>query len=195
LHRRKVRDLFGFRPNVFRNTELIYNNDLAKVVENLGYSGVLAEGADHVLGWRSPNFLYRPEGASHIKLLLKNYKLSDDVAFRFSSRDWAEWPLTAGKFAQWLNAVNGNGEVINLFMDYETFGEHQWEDTGIFDFLRELPAEFSFQHRGHRKFCCISSVYFKLKSSFEAIRARSIAQWSGTAFPGPRSYCRIYRLI
>lgn len=142
LHRAKVKKLFGVTPTVFRNTELIYRNDIAQEVEAMGYKGILAEGADHVLGWRSPNFLYQPEGTQNIKLLLKNYKLSDDVAFRFSSRDWAEWPLTAPKFAQWLSAVNGNGNVINLFMDYETFGEHQWEDTGIFHFLRALPEEF-----------------------------------------------------
>lgn len=142
LHREKVQKLFGVTPQVFRNTELIYRNDIAHEVEAMGYKGIIAEGADHVLGWRSPNFLYRPEGAQTIKLLLKNYKLSDDVAFRFSSRDWAEWPLTAPKFAQWLSAVNGNGNIINLFMDYETFGEHQWEDTGIFHFLRAMPEEF-----------------------------------------------------
>ncbi len=141
LHRKKIEELFGVTPRVFRNTELIYNNDLAKEVENMGYAGILAEGADHVLGWRSPNFLYRPEGTKNIKLLLKNYKLSDDIAFRFSSREWADYPLTAPKFARWVSAVNGNGNVVNLFMDYETFGEHQWEDTGIFDFLRHMPAE------------------------------------------------------
>lgn len=139
FHKQKVVDLFGYYPRVFRNTELIYNNEVAQAVEEMGYEGVIAEGADHVLDWRSPNFLYSPEGTSKVKLLLKNYRLSDDIAFRFSSRDWTEWPLTAPKFAEWVSAVNGNGNVVNLFMDYETFGEHQWEDTGIFDFLRSLP--------------------------------------------------------
>jgi len=141
LHRDKVRSLFGVTPKVFRNTELIFNNDLAQAVAELGYSAVLAEGADHVLGWRSPNFLYTPKGAGGIKLLLKNYKLSDDIAFRFGERSWKEFPLTAPKFAQWVNAINGNGNVVNLFMDYETFGEHQWEDTGIFKFMESLPRE------------------------------------------------------
>jgi alpha-amylase len=104
------------------------------------YKSVIAEGADHVLGWRSPNFLYQPPRGD-IKMMLKNYRLSDDIAFRFSSRSWNEWPLTAEKFAQWVHAINGNGNVLNLFMDYETFGEHQWADTGIFDFLRALPGE------------------------------------------------------
>jgi len=142
LHAKKLKQVFGIaKPKVFRNTELIYNNDLAYEVERMGYNGILAEGADHILGWRSPNFLYKPVGAKKIKLLLKNYKLSDDIAFRFSEKTWKEFPLTAEKFAAWTNAINGNGEVVNLFMDYETFGEHQWEDTGIFDFMRALPGE------------------------------------------------------
>lgn len=140
-HRKKIIDLFNYEPEVFRHTELVYNNDLAREVEDLGYRGILAEGADHILGWQSPNFLYRPKGTKSIRLLMKNYKLSDDIAFRFSSRDWSEWPLDAGKFASWISAVNGSGHVVNLFMDYETLGEHQWEDTGIFDFLRALPGE------------------------------------------------------
>lgn len=141
LHREKVQKLFGVVPTAFRNTELIYNNELAKTVEEMGYKAILAEGADHLLGWRSPNFLYRSPNTTKIKTLLKNYRLSDDIAFRFSSRDWAEWPLNAEKFSGWINEVNGNGNVVNLFMDYETFGEHQWEDTGIFNFMRALPAE------------------------------------------------------
>lgn len=141
LHRDKVKQLLGVTPRVFRNTELIYNNEVAQVVEEMGYQGILAEGADHILGWRSPNFLYQPQGTKKIKTLLKNYKLSDDIAFRFSSKDWTEYPLTAPKFAAWVSAVNGNGNLVNLFMDYETFGEHQWEDTGIFEFLKALPGE------------------------------------------------------
>jgi alpha-amylase len=141
LHRKKVKSLFNYEPKVFRNTELIYNNELAKYVEDMGYKGIIAEGADHVLGWRSPNFLYRPVTTSKIKLLLKNYKLSDDIAFRFSNKGWNEHPLTVPKYAKWLNANNGNGNVVNLFMDYETFGEHQWADTGIFRFLEALPGE------------------------------------------------------
>lgn len=141
LHRKKVHDLFGVTPSVFRNTELIYSNEIAKMAEKMGYKGILAEGADHVLGWRSPTFVYKPTGTDNIKLLLKHYRLSDDVAFRFSQRSWEGWPLTAPKFADWVSSHNGNGNTINLFMDYETFGEHQWEDTGIFEFLRYLPGE------------------------------------------------------
>ncbi len=141
-HTETIEYFFGQRPRVFRNTELIYNNELAHTIESIGqFHAILSEGADHILGYRSPNFVYRPKGCQTLKLLLKNYTLSDDIAFRFSNRHWAEWPLTAEKFANWIHSANGNGHVINLFMDYETFGEHQWADTGIFDFLRHLPAE------------------------------------------------------
>jgi len=141
-HEAMLKRLIGApKPTTFRNTELIFNNELAKFVEDMGYTAILAEGADHVMGWRSPNFVHRPATCQKIALLLKNYRLSDDVAFRFSNKGWTEWPLTVEKYTSWLNAYNGNGETINLFMDYETFGEHQWEDTGIFKFLEALPFE------------------------------------------------------
>ena len=138
-HDDRIEELFGVRPSVFRNTELIYNNALARAVEDMGYRAILAEGADHVLGWRSPNYLYRPAGCRNLRLLLKNYSLSDDIAFRFSNRQWPEFPLTADKFASWLQAAATSGNLVNLFMDYETFGEHQWESTGIFQFMEALP--------------------------------------------------------
>lgn len=141
LHRKKIQQLFGQTPRIFRNTELVYNNELARFVEGMGYEGVLAEGWDPILEWRSPNMVYRSKG-TRLGLLLKNYRLSDDIAFRFSNNAWEGFPLTPEKYAGWLNAINGSGQVINLFMDYETFGEHQWGDTGIFNFLRRLPAEF-----------------------------------------------------
>ena len=141
-HVEAINYFFGQKPRVFRNTELIYNNDLAALIESMGcFDAIITEGADHILGYRSPNFVYQPIGCNHLKLLLKNYSLSDDIAFRFSNRDWPQWPLTADKFARWVSNVNGNGNIVNLFMDYETFGEHQWEDTGIFDFMRHLPEE------------------------------------------------------
>jgi alpha-amylase len=137
-----INSFFSQKPRVFRNTELIYNNDLAALVESTGlFDAIMTEGADHILQGRSPNFLYCPKDSNKLKLLLKNYALSDDIAFRFSNRDWPEWPLTADKFARWVSKINGNGVVVNLFMDYETFGEHQWKDTGIFDFMRHLPQE------------------------------------------------------
>jgi len=140
-HYEMIEREFGQKPTSFRNTELIYNNEVAKVVESMGYRAILADGADRIIGWRSPNFVYQPEPCTKLKLLLKNYRLSDDIAFRFSNRDWPEYPLTSEKFAHWVHQVNGAGEVINLFMDYETFGEHQWVETGIFDFLRALPEK------------------------------------------------------
>jgi len=175
LHRKKVRQLFGVDPVVFRNTELIYSNDIGTELEKMGYKGVIAEGADHILGWRSPNFLYRPKGAKKIKLLLKNYKLSDDVAFRFSSKDWKEWPLTAPKFSHWVSEHNGNGDVVNLFMDYETFGEHQWEDTGIFEFLKAFPGE----HLRHpdNSFVTPSEAVEKYKA-YDEIDAPHYVSWA-----------------
>lgn len=141
-HQKKIKKLFNQNPAVFRNTELIYNDNLAKEAEKMGFLGIMAEGANHILEWRSPNFLYRPKGTKKIKLLLKNYRLSDDIAFRFSAPWWSEYPLTAEKFASWISAIDGNsGEIVNLFMDYETLGEHQWEETGIFEFLKKLPEE------------------------------------------------------
>jgi alpha-amylase len=139
MHTRRIKELFGVAPRVFRNTELSYRNDLAKWCEDNGYLGIMAEGWDKYLGWRSPNYVYSPVGCKRIKVLLKNYKLSDDVAFRFGNRDWESWPLTAETYASWIHSHHGDGQTINLFMDYETFGEHQWEDTGIFDFLSALP--------------------------------------------------------
>jgi len=141
LHDDKIYKLFGVKPKVFRNTELIYNNDLAQFVKNMGYKGILSEGVDRILGWRSPNFLYKAKG-SNLPLLLKNYKLSDDIAWRFGEKGWKDHPLSSSKFIKWVNEHEGNGEVVNLFMDYETFGEHQWEDTGIFEFLKHIPEEF-----------------------------------------------------
>lgn len=138
-HREAVRKHFGVWPRVFRNTELSYRNDLGEWADRAGYAGVIAEGWDPILGWRSPNYVYKPKGAKQARLLLKHYRLSDDIAFRFSSKDWPEHPLTAEKFAAWVGAAEG--DTVNLFMDYETFGEHQWEDTGIFNFLEKLPEE------------------------------------------------------
>ena len=139
-HKKRIQSLFGVTPRVFRNTELSYTNNLAKWCEKNGYIGIMAEGWEPVLGWRSPNYLYTPTGCKNIKVLLKNYKLSDDIAFRFSQQSWASWPLNADTYAGWVHAHHGNGQTINLFMDYETFGEHQWEETGIFNFLRHLPT-------------------------------------------------------
>ena len=138
LHSQMLKEEFGVKPTTFRNTELIYSDDIAKAVEGMGFKAMLAEGARHILGWKSPNFVYTDAVDNKLRLLLRNYKLSDDIAFRFSNEGWPEWPLTADKFAQWV--ASENGDVVNLFMDYETFGEHQKASTGIFDFMKALPA-------------------------------------------------------
>lgn len=140
-HSLKIENHFGQRPVVFRNTELIYSNSIGKTVSDMGYKAMLAEGADHVLQWRSPNFLYYNPAEPKLKLLLKNYRLSDDIAFRFSQQSWNGFPLTADKYVHWLNGLHDGAEIVNLFMDYETFGEHQWKETGIFEFLKALPGQ------------------------------------------------------
>ncbi len=134
----------GHTGKVFRNTETIFSNEIAYMAQSIGYTGILSEGLGNVLGWRSPNYLYNVAGSGGIKAFLRNYQLSDDVGYRFSSKAWNEFPLTAHKYSNWLS--HASGDVLNIFMDYETFGEHHWEDTGIFEFLRHLPSEVS-RHR------------------------------------------------
>ena len=161
----RLKRIFGVTPTVFRNTELIYNNELAGHISWLGkHQAVLCEGVDRILGTRSPNFLYSPparaipQGCTPVKLLLKNYRLSDDIAFRFSDRNWADWPLSAEKFAKWVNQINGNGFLCNLFMDYETIGEHQWAETGIFEFFDAMPAKIFDVNPGHNTFLTPTQV-------------------------------------
>lgn len=136
MHREKIQALFGVTPRVFRNTELAYNNQLGEWADEAGYVGVIAEGWDEFLGWRSPNYVYKAAGTRRLRLLLKNYRLSDDIAFRFSNQGWPEWPLTSEKYLSWLGAIDEREQLINLCMDYETFGEHQWKEHGIFDFMQ-----------------------------------------------------------
>ncbi len=139
MHQQITRDLLGYTSHVFENTELLYNNAIARTVEKLGYKGIFTEGVERILHGNSPNYLYTPKGCKKIKILLRNYKLTDDVGFRFSARWWSEWPLTADKYASWLASTPAN--CISIFPDYETFGEHHWPETGIHDFLRHLPEE------------------------------------------------------
>ena len=142
IHRNKIRELFGVETSVFRNTELAYNDELAQWADRYGFKGILAEGWDPVLEWRSPNHVYKPHGTDNISLLLKNYRLSDDLAFRFSNKAWEQWPLTADTYSEWANASITDSPLINLFMDYETFGEHQWADTGIFNFFESFVGKW-----------------------------------------------------
>ena len=138
-HRSAVKELLGYEPKVFENTELIYHNEIAKTVENLNFNGIFTEGADRIVGSESPNQVFKAKGCESLKVLLRNYKLTDDVGFRFSNKEWKEYPLTAEKYADWLS--NTPGQCVCIFLDYETFGEHHWPDTGIHDFLRKLPVE------------------------------------------------------
>jgi len=137
LHTKMIKEEFGKKPVAFRNTELIYSDHIGEMVSELGFKTILAEGARHVMGWKSPNYIYTNSIDNRLRVLLRNYKLSDDIAFRFSNQGWDQYPLTAEKFAQWV--AEENGDVMNLFMDYETFGEHQKATTGIFDFMKALP--------------------------------------------------------
>ncbi|MBE6242804.1 MAG: alpha-amylase [Bacteroidales bacterium] len=138
-HKAAIEHYFGVTPKAFRNTELIYSDAIGEMVYDMGFKTMLTEGARHVLGWKSPNFIYSCAQAPSLKLLLKNSSLSDDIAFRFSDRGWSDWPLTGEKYLSWIKAAAQNEDIVNLFMDYETFGEHQKAASGIFDFMRALP--------------------------------------------------------
>jgi alpha-amylase len=189
LHRQKIEATFGATPQIFRNTELSYNNDMAQWAEKAGYKGILAEGWDPILGWRNSNFVYRPTGTENIRLLMKNYRLSDDIAFRFGDKNWSQWPLTIEKFIGWLEASADNAQIYNLFMDYETFGEHQWEDTGIFNFLKALPETWK-KHNSDHTFMTLSEAIdtFEPKDSVDvpntitwADTERDLSAWLGNS--------------
>ncbi len=139
-HQKMMKDFLGVEPTSFRNTELIYSNEIGSWIAEMGFKSVLTEGAKHILGWKSPNFLYCNSINPRLKVLLRNFVLSDDIAFRFSNRNWNEWPLTADKYASWINKLAHSSELLNIFLDYETFGEHNWKESGIFDFLSSLPS-------------------------------------------------------
>ena len=153
-HQAMLKKEFGVKAKAFRNTELIYSDEIGAMVGELGYKTILAEGAKHILGWKSPNFVYAGAADQSLRVLMRNYKLSDDIAFRFSNQGWDEYPLTADKYAQWVS--DAEGEVVNLFMDYETFGEHQKASTGIFDFVKALPK--AILNRGDLKFATVSET-------------------------------------
>ena len=153
MHSKMIKKLFNYKPKFFRNTEAIYDNRIAKKVSEMGYKGIITEGAEKILQWRSPNFLYKSINAN-LKVLLRNYTLSDDVGFRFSARLWPGHPLTADKYAHWM--AHSEGDLVNLFMDYETFGEHHWTETGIFDFLKHFPGKV-LEH-GHMDFVTVSEA-------------------------------------
>jgi alpha-amylase len=177
LHQDRVRELFGVETKVFRNTELAYNNDLAQWAESFGFKGIIAEGWDKILETRTPNKVYRPDGCNSIKLLTKNYRLSDDIAFRFSNKTWNEWPLTVDKYMRWLETAGNQGPVINLFMDFETFGENVWKDTGIFEFFNDLVLRWS--NDGNHNFMTVSEACDS-STSEETISMPWTVTWADT---------------
>lgn len=186
MHSAKIEELFGVKPVTFRNTELIYSDQIGEKVAQMGYKTILTEGAKHILGWKSPNYVYNHPTKPKLNLLLKNYRLSDDIAFRFSSQGWSEWPLTTDKYLGWLKDVGEKEPVVNLFMDYETFGEHQWADSGIFDFMRVLPEKII--EDGEFTFNTPSEISKKVKPTAElhvpypiswADEERDLTAWLG----------------
>ena len=199
-HDQLIKEHFGQEPTVFRNTELIYSDEIGAMVADMGFKAMLTEGAKHVLGWKSPNYLYCNAINPKLKLLLKNFKLSDDIAFRFSNQGWPEYPLTADKYVDWLNQTPENEEVINLFMDYETFGEHQWKETGIFDFLEALPKSvfknspftFSTPSEVAKKLQVVSAVNVPNPISW-ADEERDLTAWLGNEMQN-EAFNKLYSL-
>ena len=161
LHDERIFGLFGHRPRVFRNTEMIYSDEIGAQIAEMGYKVMLTEGAKHILGWKSPNFLYVNAINPRLKILMRNFKLSDDISFRFSNKNWSEYPLTADKFVNWLERLNKKEEVVNLFLSYESFGERQTKSSGIFDFLEKLPEKII--ESPHLKFATPSEVAEELQ--------------------------------
>ena len=198
LHTQMLKEEFGVKPTAFRNTELIYSDDIAKAVEGMGFKTMLAEGAKHILGWKSPNFVYTDANDNKLRLLLRNYRLSDDIAFRFSNEAWPEWPLTADKFAAKVAAETG--DVVNLFMDYETFGEHQKASTGIFDFMKALPEallatgelEFATASEAAKKLQPVAVLHCPYAMSW-ADEERDVTAWLGNDLQN-EAFAKLYAL-
>ncbi len=187
-HRDIIREVFGVETAVFRNTELAYNDDLAKWAKNFGFKGIIAEGWEKAIQFRSPNNVYRPKDISDMGLLLKNYHLSDDLAFRFGDKAWSEWPLTPDKFAAWVNASVTGQQIVNLFMDFETFGEHQWQETGIFEFFAEFVKQWLYDD--NHTFYTVSGALQAFEPNSEvsmpdtvtwADTERDLTAWTGNA--------------
>ena len=198
LHTQMLKEEFGIKPTAFRNTELIYSDEIAKAVEGMGFKTMLAEGARHILGWKSPNFVYTDANDNKLRLLLRNYRLSDDIAFRFSNEGWPEWPLTADKFA--AKVVAETGDVVNLFMDYETFCEHQKASTGIFDFMKALPeallatgnVEFATASEAAKKLQPVAVLHCPYAMSW-ADEERDVTAWLGNDLQN-EAFSKLYAL-
>ncbi len=200
LHTKMIKAEFGLTPKAFRNTELVYSDRIGEMVADMGFKTMLAEGARHVMGWKSPNYVYASSLNQKLRLLLRNYKLSDDIAFRFSNQGWDEYPLTADKYVSWLSeSSEAEGDLVNLFMDYETFGEHQKVGTGIFDFMKALPeAVFN---RGGLSFATVSEAAKKQPVSVLhsphvmswADEERDVTAWLGNDLQN-EAFAKIYGL-
>lgn len=195
-----VEKLLDYKPKAFRNTELIYSDYIGAMVAEMGYNTMLTEGAKHILGWKSPNFVYQNSINPKLKILLKNYQLSDDIALRFSQKEWAGWPLTTEKYINWLNEIDSKDEVVNLFMDYETFGEHQWPETGIFEFMKALPGnvfthsnfEFLTPSEVTSRLQPVSAIHVPHPISW-ADEERDITAWLGNELQD-EAFARLYEL-
>ena len=200
LHTAMLKKEFGVKPTAFRNTELIYSDEIGAAVAELGFKTMLAEGARHILGWKSPNYVYANAIDQRMRLLLRNYKLSDDIAFRFSNQGWDQYPLTADKYVSWLASEETPGEVLNLFMDYETFGEHQGAETGIFDFMKALPAaalasgqlEFATVSEAAKKYQPVSVLHCPHVMSW-ADEERDVTAWLGNELQN-EAFSKLYAL-
>lgn len=200
-HRQKIKQLFDQEPRVFRNTELVYSDKIGADVADMGFTAMLTEGAKHVLGWKSPNYMYCNSINPRLKILLRNFRLSDDLAFRFSNKGWSEFPLTAEKFAGWLKKLDKKEETVNIFIDYETFGEHQWMESGIFDFLTALPGviykntNFSFSTPGEiaNNLLPISTISVPYPISW-ADEERDLTAWLGNELQVD-AFNKLYSLI
>ncbi len=197
---KRIKELLGYESTTFRNTELIYSDDIGAMVADMGFKTMLTEGAKHILGWKSPNYMYNNAINPKLKLLLKNFRLSDDIAFRFSQQDWESFPLTTEKYVDWLNQIDDKEEVVNLFMDYETFGEHQWIESGIFEFMRALPGKvlshtnFSFNTPSElaEKMQPIASIHVPHPISW-ADEERDLTAWLGNEIQD-EAFDKLYEL-
>ncbi len=176
-HKELMLQEFNYKTKIFRNTELIYNYNIARIASEEGFKAIITEGTEKILGWKSPSFVYKPVSAQNMKLLLKNYSLSDDIAFRFSNQAWNEFPLDTEKYSKWIHSLDGNAETINLFMDYETYGEHQWQETGIFEFMKVLPERIM-QHPSF-SFNTPSEVIEKYEAK-DFIASPNLISWADT---------------
>ncbi len=199
-HSERIEKLFGKKPTTFRNTELIYSDEIGAQVAEMGFKTMLTEGAKHILGWKSPNYVYSNALRPKLNVLLRNYSLSDDISFRFSNQEWKGWPLTAEKYVDWILNLGEKEEVVNIFLDYETFGEHQWKESGIFEFFKALPDEifkrskikFSTPSEISKTFKPVAPVFVPFPISW-ADEERDLTAWLGNELQN-EAFDKLYAL-